>query len=540
MKPGRNDPCPCGSGKKYKHCCSNLSLAGGPSSARNAGRVADIASAPTASEQNQLIALYQSGRYAELEHQAGLLVRRHPGSGFGWKILSAALSSQGKDALHAYQRAAELLPQDAKVLNNLGDLLAKRGRHEEAAVRFGQAISLQADYADALQNLGVTLVQLNRVAEAEACFRKVLETNKDCVEARYFLAQSKKVQPDDENHKALVEIGQRVANKTLALSEPDLLHLNFALGKGYDDMACTDQAFSHFAEGAKLKRRSLQYDSHVESHNVDELIRIFDEARLAGLRGGGNPSETPVFIVGMPRSGTTLTEHIIASHPAVYGAGELPDMHTIARRGISGVIYPGSLRLLNRERLGQWADEYLTALTAHSPDSRRITDKLPANYMLIGLIHLMFPNAKIIHVNRNPVDTCFSCFTNLFANDHVPWSYDFDELGAYYVGYARLMAHWRKVLPKEAFLDVYYEDIVQNREAEAKRMIEYCGLEWNDACLESHKQARPVRTASFLQVRRPVYTSSVERWRRYEKHLGPLLDVLGDLAPTSSDSGIAR
>jgi len=182
------------------------------------------------------------------------------------------------------------------------------------------------------------------------------------------------------------------------------------------------------------------------------------------------------------------------------------------------------------QRLPRGAPEYVTGLKQRAPHAQRITDKMPANFFAVGLIHLMLPNAKIIHINRNPVDTCLSCFTRLF-NRKQEHTYDLAELGRYYVNYARLMAHWRNVLPAGAFLDIRYEDIVADQEAQARKLIKYCGLEWNDACLDFHKTKRPIRTASLTQVRQPIYNSSVERWRSYEKFLGPLLDALGDLVP---------
>lgn len=523
MKPGRNDPCPCGSGKKYKHCCSNLSQAS--TSAQPASQ------APTTNEQNHLIALYKAGRHAELEGQASLFLRRYPDSGFGWKILSGALMAQGKDALPALQQTTRLLPQDAEVLSNLGDALAKHGLLNEAEPYFRRAISLKPLYEDALHNLGVVLIQLGKIEEAENCFMEVLTINPDCVEARYFIAQNKKAKIADENLKALAAIEQRVLQQSLTLSTKDRIFLHFALGKSYDNLKEAGSAFPHYAQGARLKRQTYQYDPSIDTRNIEELIRIFDSETLNRLRGNGNPSEKPIFIVGMPRSGTTLTEQIIASHPDVHGAGELTDLMTITQRNISGVTYPGSIRLLDHPMLAAWTAEYLTAMGRINPDAKRITDKLPANFMAIGLIHLMLPNAKIIHVNRNPMDTCLSCFTMLFKDDNVPWSYDLQELESYYSGYARLMAHWRRVLPAGTFLDIHYEDIVRDRETQARHLIEYCGLKWDDRCLESHKTERTVRTASLLQVREPVYTSSVERWRRYERHLGPLLDALGDLVP---------
>jgi hypothetical protein len=313
-----------------------------------------------------------------------------------------------------------------------------------------------------------------------------------------------------------------------------MMSLHFALGKCHDDTKDYDKAFPHFLAGCKLKRAKLTYDPANAVRQFAGVMEIFDKATIDRLRGAGDPSDVPVFVLGMPRSGTTLTEQIIASHPDVYGAGELHDLLRIAERNITGattpVTFPDNLRALDQKTLTAWGTEYVAGLKQRAPNAKRITDKMPANFFAVGLIHLMLPNAKIIHVNRNPVDTCLSCFTRLF-NRKQEHTYDLAELGQYYVHYARLMEHWRKILPAGAFLDVQYEDIVANQETQARRMVEYCGLEWNDACLDFHNTKRSIRTASVTQVRQPIYKTSVERWRHYEKFLGPLLDALGDLVP---------
>jgi hypothetical protein len=307
------------------------------------------------------------------------------------------------------------------------------------------------------------------------------------------------------------------------------IHFHFALGKCLEDLGDHDRAFPHFIEGCKLKRSSINYDSAQMTRRFNDVMRVFDRATIARLRGGGNPSAVPLFVLGMPRSGTTLLEQIIASHPEVHGAGEITDLLKIAWKSPDSA-YPGNILALDQATLSKWGDDYVAGLRKRAPDAPHITNKMPENFVFIGLIHLMLPNARIIHVNRNPVDTCLSCFKTLF-NSGLDHTYDLAELGQYYVDYARLMDHWRDVLPAGAFLDVQYEDIVADQETQARRLIDFCGLEWNDACINFHKHKRSVRTASLAQVRQPIYKSSVERWRAYEKYLGPLLDALGDLAP---------
>jgi len=546
-EPGRNDPCPCGSGKKYKKCCQDR-----PGS-----------HSPTPAECNQLIALYSGGHYPELESQARSLAGRHPDSGFAWKVLGAALQIQGKDSLAALQKAAELLPGDAVAHYNLGNILHERGRLNEAEASYRRALKIEPDGADTHTNLGKTLQDMGRIGEAEASYRRALQIKPDHAEAhnnlgetlmesgrldeaeaslrralqirpdyvkvRLSLASVRKVKADDENLAALIAADEAAHNSATPLPGEDAVCLHFALGKCHDDIGEYEKAFPHFLEGNRLKRATFDYDPDETARRIDSIMRNFDMATMDRLRGG-DPSHLPVFILGMPRSGTTLVEQIISSYPGVHGAGELPDLKAIMRRNVAGVAFPDSLRLLDRAQLAAWGADYVAGLQRRAPDARRITDKMPANFLAVGLIHLMLPNAKIIHVNRDPVDTCLSCFTQLFKEGQ-EFSYDLAELGRYYVDYARLMEHWRRVLPEGAFLDVRYEDIVADQEAQARRLIEYCGLEWNDACLDFHQNKRAVRTASMTQVRQPIYESSVERWRRYKKFLGPLLDALGETTP---------
>jgi hypothetical protein len=237
----------------------------------------------------------------------------------------------------------------------------------------------------------------------------------------------------------------------------------------------------------------------------------------------------------MPRSGTTLTETIIASHPMVYGAGELNDILEIASQAggfgsanENSIGYPLNMQGITQAELKAMGERYIRGLQARAPASPRITDKMPANFNCLGLIHLMLPNAKIVHVKRNPIDTCLSCYTRLFNKSQLQ-SYDLQDIGRYYRNYATLMEHWRKVLPVGSFYEIQYEDIIADAEGQSRALIDYCGLEWNDACLDFHKTERNIRTASVTQVRQPIYKTSVEKWRHYEKHLGPLLDALGDL-----------
>jgi hypothetical protein len=260
----------------------------------------------------------------------------------------------------------------------------------------------------------------------------------------------------------------------------------------------------------------------------DRIESIFTRELIAQKSGSGNCSRLPIFILGMPRSGTTLIEQIIASHPLVYGAGEVPVFHDVvsSMRGADGqtIAYPEVVPTLNPQAFRQIGARYIDELSRLAPSGERVTDKTPSNYYRVGLIHLALPEAKIIHSVRNPLDTCISCFSKLF--NELYYTYDLGELGRYYKRYERLMAHWRHVLPAHSILEVCYEDVIGDLEGQARRIIDYCGLPWDSRCLAFHKTNRPVRTASATQVRQPIYTTAVGRWRVYEEYLKPLLQAL--------------
>jgi hypothetical protein len=305
------------------------------------------------------------------------------------------------------------------------------------------------------------------------------------------------------------------------------------LGKAYGDLNRPEPALRHLLAGNALKRPEVDYDEAVTLGKLERSKAAFTPERLARLRGLGDPSDRPIFVVGMPRSGTTLIEQILASHPRVFGAGELMHFshsagHVCEPPGAT-VPYPEMMASITGEQLRTLGARYLEAVAAAVPRSRgapHFTDKMPANFRLVGLIHLALPNARIIHARRDAVDTCLSCFSKLFAGSQ-PFSFDLGELGRYYRVYDSLMAHWRAVLPQGAMLEVQYEELIADFEPQARRIIAYCGLEWDDACRAFHRTERPVRTASAVQVRQPLYASAVGRGRPYEPWLGPLLAALG-------------
>ncbi len=435
------------------------------------------------------------------------------------------------DAAACYLKALDIKPDYLEALVNLGNILKDQGHFDKARENYKRALEIDNDCNGALLGLGHIYAIDGDAKASEDGLNRALRHNPNDLEGRFLLAMTRKTQIGDENLDKLMEIEETAQRSHALLPDQKAILLHFALGKCFDDLGEFDRAFPHFIIGSKLKRATFEYDAEQMTRQFSEVIRVFDQTTIDQLRGGGNSSRMPIFVLGMPRSGTTLIEQILASHPEVYGAGELLDMLIIIQREASGLTgYPNNIPGLNRTILTEWADEYVDALHQRNPDARYITDKKPDNFWAIGLIHVMLPNAKIIHVNRNPVDTCLSCFTKLFSGS-MKHTYNLGELGRYYVDYSRLMEHWRKVLPAGAFMDVQYEEVISDLESQVRRILDYCGLEWNDACVEFYKHKRSIGTASMGQARMPIYKSSVERWKSYEKYLGPLLDALGDIAP---------
>jgi len=425
------------------------------------------------------------------------------------------------------KKALEINAEDAKTHCLLGDIHTQSGFPDQAEADYTHALSIDPDLESAHLGLGHLQMEQGNMDAAKTSFLRALQINADSIGAKLSLVQVGKVKEDDEHMLSLIEEAKDL-DKML---ETKALSLHFTLGKCFDDIKQYDTAFPHFLQGNQLRRKRLEYSADAHSQHVDHIQAFFSAENIAKLRSEASTSDVPIFVLGMPRSGTTLTEQIIASHPDVHGAGELPDLFDIANnpKGMGNMQYPSSLDNITQVELKLLGEQYVEGLRSRSPQAKHITDKMPANFLCLGLIHLILPQAKIVHIRRNPVDTCLSNFTKLFGHKSQPQSYDLTEMGRYYRDYARLMEHWREVLPQDAFYEVQYEKLVTNKEEETRKLISFCGLTWDDACLDSHKTERIIRTASISQVRQPIYTSSVERWRKYEPHLTPLLKTLGNL-----------
>jgi tetratricopeptide (TPR) repeat protein len=430
-----------------------------------------------------------------------------------------------EEALLHYEKFAAIRPNLGETHNNLGVALHALNRETEAIAHFGKAIAIKPDYADAHGNLGLALESLGRIEEATQAFEKAIEHAPEVLRFYKWYFHSTTAAAGDRHLKTLVKFAQRPS----ALPRREQIELHFAAGKVFADLKRYDLSFRHLHDGNALKRQDIKYDETRTLRMFDRLQAMFAPEFMRSREGLGNRSPEPIFIVGMPRSGSTLVEQILASHPRVFAAGEVNDFNRAVaqfagQRG-SDVQFPDQFQTLTEEDLVQLGSRYLGGIRNIAPTAERVTDKSLSNFRFAGLINLALPNARIIHTRRDPIDTCVSCFSTLFARGQ-HFTYELSELGRYYRAYERLMDHWGAVLPDGVMLEVSYEELVANFEEQARHILAHCGLAWDESCLDFYRTERPVKSASAPQVYQPLYKTSVGRGSCYGDSLRPLLNAL--------------
>ena len=638
---GRNAPCPCGSGKKYKHCCGGTDAPPTPlpvtqlfvraQQAQGEGRLGEaavlyeaiLAREPGHADATHYLGMValQAGDLARAQSLVAKSLELNPRDGFYWMNQGLIYQTQ-KDierAVEAYQQAVKLMRDNPDLWFNLGNGLMELRRLDEAIAAFRKSLALQggdwrvwmnlgttyllrhADAADSREALGcfekmirlapgrgegyngkaLALHNLERLPEAVQMVKQAVRVDPRLVNAWFNLArmslesldvdgalaayqEATRLSPDTSEfygalgdtlsmvgkfdqaqeffHKAyelnphdLGALAQLLGNEAspelLARAEVSVadatddeegvVSVLFTLGRLYDKQDQFDKAFGYYQRGNRIRQKEESFDRAAHRREIDRLIETFSSGRIAELKPWGDPSERPVLILGMPRSGTTLTEQIVSSHSRVTGGGERTFWSDAGTR-----IDQGTWRL-DQAGMAQIARAYLEDLATikGAEGSLRVTDKMPGNFLRVGLIHSVFPNARIIHCRRNPVDNCLSIYFQNFGGYH-PYSHDLDDLAFYHREYQRLMAHWRQVVPQDRLFEFDYEDLVADQEGMSRRMLAFVGLEWEDACLDFHRNERAVQTASIRQVREKIYTRSVERWRNYEPYIAPLMKLL--------------
>lgn len=508
------------------------------------------------------LAFYRQRRFKEAEYCFQLVLRHHPShpQALNFLGLLAVEAKRLDEAARLLGLAVKHAPKDATIRNNLGNVhlldeqydkaaaafrkalaldprlvpthisLAKAyrklGKGDDARRTFERALALAPDNTEAELGLAETLVEIGELPLAEKHFRAFLAREPGHARALMGYAVAHKFTAADAEIAAIEKLLARPAD----IPQASLGTLHHAAGKMFHDLKRHDEAFAEFK--ASKQTPKADYDIKAYGAFVDRMIATFDRGFFAARMGFGDNTERPVFVVGMPRSGTTLTEQILASHPLIHGAGERTDFDDTLKElqfdPLRSPNFPKSIRDVPAGPIGALGSRYMASIGRGARDARRVINKLPHNFEYLGLIALGLPKARIVHCTRNAMDNCLSCFMQSFNMSH-SYNRDLETLGLYYREYHRLMQHWRTVLPNR-IIELPYEDMVAAQEATSRKLIAFMGLEWDDACLAFHATDRTVSTPSRWQVRQPIYRSSVEAWRAYEKHLGPLQQALGDLA----------
>ncbi len=478
-----------------------------------------------------------------------------PGNFDTLRMLAHAYCQAGNHvgAIRVYKELARLSPGDASLWVSVGNIHHNLGLLEKAASSYQQALKIDPGSADARVRLGYVLPHIGRHEEAAACFQAVLEASPDYEGAVTGMAELARFRGDyTQAHRLLrprIDSGsaslsallayawiapefddtQRVItllkDKLALASAKSNRSLHFTLGRLYDSEGMFDLAFTHFQEGNNLKQ--AKFPPEIFENEIDSLIELFVEESLASLPRSTLKTDKPVFIVGMLRSGSSLVEQILASHPDVVGAGELDELSNLVaplREPATSVASTARLARINFATITRMSQRYLAHIERIGPNTSRVVDKSLINFLHLWLIELLFPGARIIHCMRHPLDTCLSCYFQDFTGAH-HYTYDLATLGRFYYQYQRLMGHWSKILTIP-IMEVSYEALVANPESQSRAIIDFCGLEWNDRCNRFYETDRSVITASSQQVRKPIYGSSMGRYRHYKKFLEPLKDGL--------------
>jgi len=464
------------------------------------------------------VAFHQTGQLGEAlnSYERAISIKHAYPTAHNNLGLIALSQGQLDNALKSFEWAVAYGPEYAEAHNSLGAALQELKQFEKAKVSFKKAVALNPQYAQGLHNLAILSEIINLPDEASEYYEKALAVEPNYAEAYRNQSRTKKYKKNDPQ---IAQMQSIYSNDNLSIS--DKVHINFALAKVNEDLGNQKDFFKHLDEGSRLRKKQLNYNINETEEFHSSLIRLFSEDQPKIKQLSLDPLDIrPIFIVGMPRSGTSLVEQIISSHHSVHGAGELNNFKNIVTPALKNYI--GNLtNTINEDDLLSIRMNYIKSLVDLSVSEKIITDKMPVNFRMIGLILTAIPEAKIIHLTRNPKATCWSNYKHYFANEN-GFTFDQEDLARFFILYQELMGFWHKSFPNKIH-DISYERLTTHQEDETQKLLKYCELDWDNNCLNFHKNTRAVHTASASQVRQKMYQGSSDAWKKYEKFLQPLI-----------------
>ena len=506
-----------------------------------------------------LLNLYKSKNLSKVESYSKELINSHPKIVVLYNILGLVLAEQNKidEAVTYYEEGIKIDPNFSMIYNNLGSIYRLKKNNKKAEDYFKKSINLDRNISEPHNNLGNLYLSLNKHKDAIECYKNAITINPKFFLAYYNLGLVyKSLGRFDEAKKYLEEsiklnnyfftahrnLSQVVTYKKnnehfnllkkifndIKIKKNQKTELAFALAKAFDDIKDYKSAFQYYVTGNYLRRKNILFSKKKEKAEFSNIKKIFNKRLFKKYEKSGNLNSTPIFILGMPRSGTTLVEQIISSHPKVYGGDELNLLPNLINKYFDNKEKKINLKNLinfDIDRLNHIGQEYINSIKNISNNSERVTDKLPINFKWIGIIKMILPNSKIIHCTRSPKDNCLSIFKTYFTNSSLNFAYNLEELSMYYNLYNDLMKHWADTLPN--FInEIKYENIVQKPEEEIRSLLKVCSLEWDDNCIQFYNNQRPINTASDIQARKKIYKTSVDSWKNYKKYVKKNFDKL--------------
>ena len=495
-----------------------------------------------------ILNLYKSRDFAKAEHLTRELLNIYSKNPFLYNLLGLILTAQNKinEAVKIYEDGIKIKPEYAMFYNNLGTIYKSRGNYEKAEKFYDKYFDLDKKIPETYNNLGNLYLSKNQIDKAEENYKAAIKINDKFFVAHYNLGniykQTGKVKESKKHLEISVEInknfltGHRILSQVTKYKKNDAhlktimkiyndtkienkikSELAFALGKAYEDIKDYKKSFKYYKEGNDLRKNNLKFSFEEEKVKFEKIQNFFNKKILKDLEAFKNLDNRAIFIVGLPRSGTTLIEQILSSHPDVYGGDELNFLPDLVKKYLNPKFSNSLLK--NPLMFKKIADEYIDELKNISKLSNRVTDKLPINFMWIGLIKAILPNSKIVHCVRNPKDNCFSIYKNYFVNPQLDFAYNIDDIIKFYHLYSNLMYHWKNTFPNYV-IDIKYEELVLNPKLKIKELLKSCELSWNENCLKFYNNKRLIKTASDTQARKKIYKTSIDSWKYYKKFLG--------------------